>query len=149
MASSNPHNAFISNKFPDEILDPFGKKFGEVQVKGGKAFLTNENQIPRDQVDFVITQDNCLVIGRKHTTLSDRGDVLAAGRLTFKNGIIRRITNESGHFRPTVEEGRRYPELFQSLGFDLTGAKFELCEFTLNSNGEVVNKSLAVDEYLL
>jgi len=90
--------------------------------------LINGKPIPCDEIDFVVTSDSRLLIGRKHTTLVDNSDVLAVGSIYFRNGQIRKITNLSGHYRPTVEEGQRFPQILERLGFDTSGALFQLSE---------------------
>ena len=138
----------ITNKFPEESLQSDGKIYGKVEVVDGKAKLTNGKLIPRQPVDFIITEDNCLLIGKRHATLSKGKDVKAAGNLTIKRGKIRRIDNLSGHFRPTVEEGLKFPELLKKQGFDVSGANLRLYEFDTNAKGYVNNISTAVNTYL-
>ena len=79
------------------------------------------------------------MIGRKHTTLSNLDDVLAAGQLTFTKGKVRVINNASGHFRPTVKEGLRYPELLQEIGLDTSGSHFRLYGIKADVNGNIVD----------
>ena len=138
----------ITNKFPNEALDPEGKIVGEIKVVNGIATMTNGKPIPRQTFNFVITRDNRLIIGKKHTTLSNAKDVLAAGNIVFKGGKVRMIDNLSGHFRPTVEESLRFPELLRSQGFDVSGANLKLYEFVIDSDGIVEGRSLVVNEYL-
>ena len=138
----------ITNKFPKEPLQSDGKIYGKVEVVDGKAKLTNGELIPRQPVDFIITEDNCLVIGKRHTTLSGGKDVKAAGNLTIKGGKIRRIDNLSGHFRPTVKEGLKFPELLKKQGLDVRGANLRLYEFDIDSGGYINNISTIVDTYL-
>ena len=138
----------ITNKFPDEKLDSSGKIVGEVKVVNGKAILTNGKPVPRQTSNFVITRDKRLIIGRKHTTLSNNEDVLAAGNIVFKGGKVRMIDNLSGHFRPTVEEGLVIPKLLKNQGFDVSGANLKLYEFVIDSDGMVDGRSLIVNEYL-
>lgn len=144
-----PNNGrLVTNKFPDEGLDPAGKIFGEAQVINGRINL-NGRQIPRN-VDFVITKDNRLILGSKHTTLSNGEDVLAAGQLKIDgSGRIRRIDNGSGHFRPTVEESLRVPELLRSLGLNVSGARFLSHRFRVNADGLIVgNPETVVNQVL-
>ena len=78
-------------------------------------------------IDFVITTDNRLIIGRKHTTLSSKIDVLAAGQIKINGqGKILRIDNRSGHFRPTVQESSRIPTLLREMGLDISGSNIQL-----------------------
>lgn len=137
----------ITNKFPDEALDPIGQIFGEVQVVNGRVSLDGRN-IPRE-LDFVITTDNRLIIGRKHTTLSNKADVLAAGKMTISgHGKIKSIDNISGHFRPTVQESSRVPTLLREMGLDLSGSNIKLYRFTIDSDGMVLALTKVIDEYL-
>jgi Pretoxin HINT domain len=131
------HNTceLIANKYPGDPLDPRGKIFGEVAIVDGKASLKNGNTIPKGEVDFIVTQDKRLIIGRKHVTISSQEEVLAAGHLTFTKGKIRLIDNLSGHFLPTAEEGLRYPKLLQELGLDLSGTHLQLYEINPDPNG--------------
>ncbi|NET39902.1 MAG: hypothetical protein F6K19_49440, partial [Cyanothece sp. SIO1E1] len=127
----------VTNKFPQEALDPAGKVFGEVQALNGRVSLGGR-EIPRN-VDFVITSDNRLILGSKHTTLSNGADVRAAGQLKIDgSGRIRRIDNGSGHFRPTVEEASRVPDLLRAQGLDLKGARFLTRKFRINADGLIV-----------
>ncbi|HBL12017.1 MAG TPA: hypothetical protein DD379_11520, partial [Cyanobacteria bacterium UBA11162] len=137
----------ITNKFPNEALDPDGKIFGEVKVVDGKVTLDGRN-VPRE-VDFVITTDNRLIIGRKHTTLSNKADVLAAGNIKINGqGKIIRIDNKSGHFRPTVQESARVPTLLREMGLDLSGTNIQLYRFTIDSDGMVQHLTKLIDESL-
>lgn len=138
----------ITNKFPEEPLQSDGKIYGKVEVIDGKAKLTNGELIPRQPVDFVITKDNRLFIGKRHATLSGSNDVKAAGNLTIKRGKIRRIDNLSGHFRPTVEEGLKFPELLKKQGLDVRGANLKLYKFDIDSKGYVSNISTIINTYL-
>lgn len=138
----------VTNKFPDEPLQSDGKIYGKIEVVNGKAKLINGELIPRQPVDFIVTEDNCLFIGKRHTTLSGGSDVKAAGNLTIKGGRIRRIDNLSGHFRPTVEEGLRFPELLKKQGLDVSGANLKLYKFDIDLKGYVNNISTIVNIYL-
>jgi hypothetical protein len=138
----------IANKFPDEALDPKGKIFGQVEVVDGKVTLKDGGKVP-SEVDFVITTDNRLIIGSKHTTLSNNADVLAAGQMKINGqGKIKRIDNKSGHFRPTVQESSRVPTLFREMGLDITGSNIQLYRFTIDSDGMVEDITKMIDEYL-
>lgn len=71
-------------------------------------------------MDFIIDKDGKLVIGKKYQMLGNADDVLVAGQLKVDaNGMIRRIDNNSGHYRPTVEEALNYPSLFEKSGLNL------------------------------
>ena len=138
----------ITNKFPEESLAKDGKIFGEVKVINGKVSLTNGKPIPRGEVNFVITRDNRLIIGKRHTTLSSGDDVLAAGNISIKKGKIKAIDNLSGHFRPTVDESRRLPELFKNLGLDVSGANLKVYQIEHTSSGAALPSEKIIDIYL-
>lgn len=91
-------------------------------------------------MDFVINKDGKLIIGKKHQMLGKAEDVLAAGQLKVDgDGMIRRIDNKSGHYRPTVEEASRYPELFENTGFNLDKAWLDLDDIKVNADGNVID----------
>lgn len=92
-------------------------------------------------MDFVIDKNGKLIIGKKHQTLGNAEDVLAAGQLKVDGyGMIRRIDNNSGHYRPTVEEASKYPELFEQAGFNLDKAWLYINKYTINYS-EIIIKS--------
>ena len=139
----------ITNKFPNEALDPEGKIFGEIKVVNGKITLPEyKASVPR-QVDFVVTTDGRMILGKKHTTLANGESVLSAGQLKIDgSGRIRRIDNLSGHYRPTVEESSIVPRLLKDMGLDLEGARLQLYEFTTNGQNLIINERRVVDEVL-
>ena len=142
---ANTRSATISNKFPLEALDPKGKIFGVAQVVDGRVTLGAGRQIPRD-LDFVVTQEGQLVLGRKHTTLANGQDVLAAGRLKLTGeGQVRLINNLSGHYRPTVSEASAYPALFEKLGVNVSGARLQLWDILDNGGYVTTPPKPAVD----
>ncbi|MDK2127017.1 hypothetical protein [Parachitinimonas caeni] len=137
----------MSNKFPTEALNPNGKIFGIARSVDGRIAIDRPN-LPKD-VDFVITSNGQLVLGQKHTTLANNADVLAAGQMKLSGkGDIRLIDNLSGHYRPTVAEGLRVPELLNEMGFKTNGAYLKLYEFTLDADGFVTNSTLNINRQL-
>lgn len=125
----------IKNKFPDEPM-PVDGKILDYTVENGK--IKGINGI--NQVDFVITQDGDFIIGNKHHFLGQGQDVLAAGQLKINGqGQIKRIDNLSGHYRPTVSEAMKYPQLFEEMGFDLKKTWIELYDIEIDSSGLVEN----------
>jgi hypothetical protein len=139
----------ITNKFPNEPLNPEGKIFGEIKVVNGKITLPEyKASVPR-QVDFVVTRDGRMILGKKHNTLANGESVLSAGQLKIDgSGRIRRIDNLSGHYRPTVEESSIVPRLLKDMGLDLEGVRLQLYEFTTNSQNLIINERRVVDEVL-
>ena len=79
-----------------------------------------------------------LHLGRGHSYLANGGDVKAAGKLKINSqGYVRNITNESGHYAPTVEQGKRFPELLNQTGVSTKNAWLQLGDFSLTSSGYV------------
>jgi RHS repeat-associated protein len=129
----------ITNKFPTEALPSDGKIVPH-QIVDGKIKLANG----LNKVDFVITKDGQLVVGKKHHTLGNRQDVLAAGQMKLNGqGKVRGIDNLSGHYRPSVEESLRFPDILKSAGIDVKGATLEISEFTIDENGFVTSQRIA------
>ena len=132
MKSSN----FIKNKFPDEALPSDGKILNHF-IEDGKIKGINGQR----RVDFVINKEGNLVLGKKHQLLGNADDVMAAGQLKIDGqGMIRRIDNSSGHYRPTVEEALKYPELFENAGLNLDKAWLDIDSFKIDEWGNVIEK---------
>jgi RHS repeat-associated protein len=128
----------ITNKFPTEDLPADGKVVPH-ELVDGKIKVPNGLK----QVDFVVTQDGQLVVGKKHHTLGQRQDVLAAGQMKLNGqGKVRGIDNLSGHYRPSVDESARFPEILRSAGVDVKGATLEVSEFTVDENGWVTGRKI-------
>ena len=125
---------FIKNKFPNEPIPNDGKIIN---------YTLNDGKIKDIEglrrMDFVIDKNGKLIIGKKHQTLGNAEDVSAAGQLKVDgDGMIRRIDNNSGHYRPTVDEATKYPELFEKTGFNLDNAWLDVNKYTIDDNGIIV-----------
>lgn len=84
----------------------------------------------RTEVDFVIDKNGNLVIRKRHHTLGNKDEVLAAGQLKINGqGEVRRIINESGHYRPTPEEAMDYPKLLKDAGVNVKGVWIEFYSY--------------------
>lgn len=129
----------IANKFPNEAMPSDGKIF-DYYIENGRI----KGIEGRNNVDFVITTDNNLIIGNKHHYLGNGQDVLAAGQLKINGqGQIKRIDNLSGHYRPTVDEAMGYQALFENLGLDLNNTWLEYYRFEVDADdGLIVGKYL-------
>ena len=128
----------ITNKFPTEAL-PADGKITPFEMVDGKIKVANGLR----QVDFVVDKDGQLVLGKKHHLLGQRQDVQAAGQLRLNGrGNVRSIDNLSGHYRPSVEESRRFPDILRSAGIDVKGATIEITEFTINDEGFVTESKI-------
>lgn len=137
MKSSN----FIKNKFPDEALPSDGKILNHF-IEDGKIKGINGQR----RVDFVINKEGNLVLGKKHQLLGNADDVMAAGQLKIDGqGMIRRIDNRSGHYRQTVEEALKYPELFENAGLNLDKAWLNIDKYTINADGIIINSQNIVN----
>jgi RHS repeat-associated protein len=135
----------VTNKFPGDPLSREGAIYAEPKIVDGNIKVPGKGGI--EDVDFVITQDGRLVLGKKHATLAANEDVSAAGQLVLRgDGKVKVIDNLSGHYRPTVAEARRFPALFKSLGINLNKTRLNAFEFTVNKNNLVTNKKLTVNE---
>lgn len=124
MKSSN----IIKNKFPDEVLPSDGKIVKHL-IEDGKIKGINGQR----RVDFVINKEGNLVLGKKHQLLGNADDVMASGQLKIDGqGMIRRIDNSSGHYRPTVNESINYPRLLEETGLNLDKAWLELYDIKID-----------------
>ncbi|NOW03250.1 hypothetical protein [Clostridium beijerinckii] len=131
---SGKSSDFIKNKYPNEAIPSDGKII-DYTLKDGK--IKNIQGLRR--MDFVIDKSGKLIIGKKHQALGNADDVLAAGQIKVDgDGMITRIDNSSGHYRPTVEEASKYPELFEKAGLNLDKAWLEISDFELDSHGNVI-----------
>lgn len=75
-----------------------------------------------------------MCIGKKHHFLGNASDVEAAGTIKTVNGKIKKITNASGHYFPTVDEADNFPEIFKQLGLDIKGASLEILYLDASNN---------------
>ncbi|UCV08561.1 hypothetical protein [Dechloromonas denitrificans] len=80
------------------------------------------------KLNYVVTESGELIIGKTgHISLSQGGDVLAAGEARFVNGNLRLINNSSGHYRPNGASAQSAAEkAFNKAGFDATGKYKEI-----------------------
>ncbi len=137
----------IRNKFPDDPIPTNGRIDGVAKIVDGRINIDKSISTNRE-IDFVIDKAGNLILGEKHQFLSNGKSVQAAGTMKVANGKVRKITNLSGHFRPTVEESRKFPEILRKMGLDLKNTHLELWEYKLNSDGLISGKTKAVNIYL-
>jgi len=113
-------SAGISNKgnlqTSGKILTPSIKN-GNVSV-GGKPL--------QGKVDFVITKTGEIKMGSNHTNLSGGDNVFAAGELKFRDGKLVGVNNASGHYTPTMEQGKSFLNQLQKVGIDVSEAHLNL-----------------------
>ena len=126
----------IDNKFPDD--NQAGRTFN-FTVEDGKINIENGIQ----EVDFVIDMDGNLHIGRGHSYLSGGQSVQAAGTMQVNpQGYIRNITNESGHFQPTVSETLNYPQIFRNSYLDVDNTWIKISEFNTSLSNYVIDTKI-------
>ena len=100
-------------------------------------------------VSFVIDKNGNLVIGKRHHTLGNKDEVLAAGQLKINGqGEVRRITNESGHYRPTPKKAMDYPQLLKDAGVNVKGAWIEFYSYKIDPDGFINDSTKVVSKKL-
>ncbi|MBR1853308.1 MAG: Hint domain-containing protein [Lachnospiraceae bacterium] len=126
----------ISNKFPYD--NQAGRTF-EFTIEDGRVHIENGIQ----DVDFIIDMDGNLHIGRGHSYLAGDQNVQAAGTLKVNcQGYIRIITNESGHFQPTLSEALNYLQIFRHYGLDIENAWIRISEFDTSLSNYVIDSKV-------
>ncbi|MHA7831416.1 MAG: hypothetical protein ACX93O_09965 [Flagellimonas sp.] len=98
---------------------------GELQVIGN----TNVAQ----KWDYIVKTDGQILVGRKHSWLSQGEDVLAAGELKFNNGKLVEINNASGHYMPSTDEASNFLRIFREAGVKVEDATLTI----LKSDGTI------------
>ncbi|HDU6591982.1 TPA: LXG domain-containing protein [Listeria monocytogenes] len=128
---NGPYKQNIKNRYPNEVQQ--GKIFdytlenGQVKIRDGIK-----------EVDFIIDLQGNLKVGRGHAHLSNGGDVQAAGKLKVdSNGNVRRITNESGHYTPTLGQAKNYQQIFENTGINTKNAWLETYQLDVTKSGYV------------
>ncbi|WP_375575773.1 RHS repeat-associated core domain-containing protein, partial [Paracidovorax oryzae] len=114
----------IKNKFPNEGPPADGKILGTAVSNNGLVTIPGKGPL-RGTFDFVVTQDNQLILGKRHVTLSGGADVQAAGSMRLKNGKILEIDNLSGHYQPTPAQAAGFPSAINNAGFSTNGATLQ------------------------
>ena len=121
----------IANKFPNDIQS--GKEFKHTHNKIDETIIIGDHI---REVDFIVDLSGEIHFGRGHAFLARRADVQAAGTVKIgANKKIRRITNGSGHYRPTAEETARYIEVFKKAGFDVSHAWLTVYDLRKSPSG--------------
>ncbi|MBP4137447.1 hypothetical protein [Flavobacterium geliluteum] len=116
----------IPTKYPNEPLPSDGELWGIAEIENGLIkTITNKGNTFID-VDFVVTTKGELKIGKRHQFLGNAGDVEAAGTIKVTNGKLKKISNASGHYFPSIDESSKFPEIFKELGIDTKGASLEI-----------------------
>jgi hypothetical protein len=112
----------------DQLGD--GSRIIRTQITGGKLRrLLSDGTLGSfkgDTLDFVITMDGRLIIGRGHSLLANGKSVRFAGRIkTNREGVITDISNDSGHYLPEAGKGLtdKAKNFLANEGLDVSKAK--------------------------
>ena len=126
----------IQSKFP--LDNQTGKTFNYT-IENGKLRL--ENGI--EQADFVVDMNGNLQIGRGHSYLANGEAVEAAGTVQVNSqGYVRLITNESGHYQPTIVQAQNYVTVFENLGLKVENSWIRIGSFDASLSNYVINKEI-------
>jgi hypothetical protein len=103
----------ISNKLPS--ISPDGSIVGSFN---NGQFVPNGNAIIAGRkYDYIVKSDGQIVVGQKHTFMSQGEDVLGAGEIKFNGAELPvDINNLSGHYQPTPGEAMNFLRAFQQQG---------------------------------
>lgn len=130
----------IKNRYPNESQS--GKVFEHV-LENGQIKIRDGIR----EADFIIDINGNLKVGRGHAFLSNGSDVQAAGKIKIDSfGNVRRITNESGHFAPNVEQAKNYEEIFNSLGVRTQNSWLEIYQLNFTNSGYINLNDLKIVE---
>lgn len=126
----------ISNKFPKD--NQIGKKF-DYTIENGQLKLNNGIK----EVDFVVDMEGNLNIGRGHSYLANGEPVQAAGTMKVNSqGYIRNITNESGHYQPTVSQAQNYPQILKNMDLNVDNSWIRIGDFETSFSNYVIDEKI-------
>ena len=130
MKNFTPQQGAIYKSYNTQILDG---KISKVTAKG--AVNTT------GRYDFVVTAEGKLIVGTGHYNLSGGASkVQAAGQIKIVNGNVREITNSSGHYKPTVQQGQEAVGILKSAGVNTSGTRVSLYNADGSLNKTYINK---------
>ena len=129
-------SALISNKFPSD--NQRGKRY-DFTVREGRILLKNGIRY----ANFVIDENGELQLGNGHSFLANGKGVKSAGTIKVnKQGYIRRISNTSGHYQPTVEETLTYIGKLKALRLKVDNAWISIYAFEPTLSGYVGKRKM-------
>ena len=74
--------------------------------------------------DFIINKEGQLIIGDGHYHMSGQANsVIAAGQIDVSEGVLKGISNQSGHYQPSEEMLSKFLSYFEDLGVDVSKAR--------------------------
>nr|WP_260393513.1 fibronectin type III domain-containing protein [Riemerella anatipestifer] len=123
-------NSFSKIKMKITSIDTDGWLMGKY-VNGKLQVIGNTNVAQK--WDYIIKTDGQILVGRKHSWLSQGEDVLAAGEIKYNNGKLVEISNASGHYEPTVSEALNFLRIFRQAGVNVDDATLTI----LDKNGNI------------
>ena len=124
-------NTSISNKFPDD--NQHGKRY-KYTISNGRINMENGIRY----ANFVIDKDGNLYLGNGHSFLAHGESVMAAGTIKVNSqGYIRRISNTSGHYQPTVSETLNYVHKLKELGLKIDNSWITIYHFERTKSGYI------------
>lgn len=138
------YEQFILNKYPDEAIPEEGVLWGVAEVENGKIKPLGVRGDTFTDIDFVVTLEGNMKLGQEHHFLGNAESVQAAGTFKITHGKIKRISNDSGHYFPSIEEAEKYPDILRNMGFDINGASLEV--HYLDEVGEVKTYTKLINE---
>ena len=132
-----PGNAVHGGGWLVEYLDDAGRasrqlvvKDGKLYDSAGKLFDTASAQTAHTgggRAIFVMDESGKIFastyqeVGRfHHSSLAGGKAVTGAGELVVENGVVKTISNKSGHYRPTAEMNEQVIKALESQGADTT-----------------------------
>ena len=126
------------SKSPNKTGKGYNLSAFNASIQNGKVSISGRT-ISTGTFDFVITNDGKLIVGTGHHYMSGGAEtVKAAGQMKLINGDVRSITNSSGHYLPTVEQGAEAFKLLNEMGVNTSKTKLIL----LNQDGRPVKSNI-------
>lgn len=126
----------ITNKFPND--NQRGRRY-EFTISNGRIKLRNGIRF----TNFIIDEQGHLHLGNGHSFLANGKSVKAAGSIKVnKQGYIRRISNTSGHYQPSVAETLTYVSKLKALGLKIDNAWITIYAFDRTPSGYVGKRKL-------
>ncbi|MGB8450877.1 MAG: hypothetical protein WCD89_00955 [Anaerocolumna sp.] len=84
-----------------------------------------------------------LNIGRGHSYLANGEPVQAAGTMKVNSqGYIRNITNESGHYQPTVSQAQNYPQILKNMDLNVDNSWIRIGDFETSLSNYVIDEKI-------
>ncbi|XP_038678467.1 IQ domain-containing protein IQM2-like [Tripterygium wilfordii] len=111
-------------------LGPMERKLYEVNIKDGKFLYKQTGELLHTSKDakwiYVLSPSEMLYAGKKrkgtfhHSSFLAGGATIAAGGLVVENGILKEVSRQSGHYRPTEENLGDFISFLKENNVDLT-----------------------------